>query len=237
LPSSGRTSAVVDRRIRPDPRSCRRGRCPQPGDQRQDIKEAVADRLLRLRARLRDKSIEREITDFCRRGTELGRSRALRRLRRRFDCAATYEIAQLSDPPEALWALIGPEQDGATVFLLRIGGGKSVIGGTWNFCLTAHAIERFYERGGRDLEAAMIEANRAVRRGELHRLQKKGDVWIAAAPGAFIGSVEAGGYANAGTLRARTWLHFDQLGEAQERRLAEDMTIADQLAALSAAAA
>jgi len=39
LPSSGRTSAVVDRRIRPDPRSCRRGRCPQPGDQRQDIRE------------------------------------------------------------------------------------------------------------------------------------------------------------------------------------------------------
>jgi hypothetical protein len=100
-----------------------------------------------------------------------------------------------------------------------IGGQPSLCRGIWNFRVIGHALERFYERGGKDLDQALYEANRCVIKGKLYRLPEN-EVLVDAPPGAFIGRVDPGGFAEAGIVVARTWVHSDQLHPDQERRLA-----------------
>jgi hypothetical protein len=114
-----------------------------------------------------------------------------------------------------------PEDAGAAVNFLMIGGKPSLCRGIWNFRVIGHAVERFFERGGEDLDGALYEANRRVIKGRLYRLPESGEVLVGAPPGAFIGRANPGGFKGAGIVVARTWLHFDMLHDDQERRLAE----------------
>lgn len=103
---------------------------------------------------------------------------------------------------------------------LMIGGTSAISRGQWSLRCLPHAIERFFERGGHELDQALYAANRATIKGKLYRLPESGEVLVDAPPGAFIGCVEPGGFADAGIVVARTWVHADQLHPDQERRLA-----------------
>jgi hypothetical protein len=88
----------------------------------------------------------------------------------------------------------------------------------WNLIASEHALVRFLERSGADLEAAMVEANRECARGRFHRLPGGTETIVKAGPGAFVGLVEPG-EDGSGVMTARTWLHADQLREDQEQKL------------------
>ena len=105
------------------------------------------------------------------------------------------------------------------VDFLLIGHQGGIRRGQWNFRVLGHGIERYFERGGRDLDQALFVANRAVCRGKLYtRLDS--EIFAAAPPGGFLGRVDPGGLGGSGIFVARTWLHRDQLSDTQEGMMA-----------------
>jgi hypothetical protein len=183
------------------------------------FKRQTAERRARLDAALAD-GLTGAITGFCHRVTEKGRTRALQQLRRRIDPHANFEIARLHGKPLALWASIALDEDeGAAMHFLMIGGQSAISRGIWNLRVLPHAIGRFFERGGRNLDGTLLSANHAVVKGKLYQTAS-GEVLVSAPPGAFIGRVDPGGFADAGVVVARTWVPADQLHPDQECRLA-----------------
>jgi hypothetical protein len=80
-----------------------------------------------------------------------------------------------------------------------------------NFFARIHSLERFYQRGGADLTAALFEADARVTAGRWYRCD--GEVLVTAGDGVFKGPIEGGSYTS------RTWIHSWMLTASQEARL------------------
>ena len=181
------------------------------------FKAAVAARAARLDATLGRDDVKKLVREFVWRGSEKGRNRAILRLRQHIDPFADFEIARTHGRTLALWSTPVIEDEGIAVNY-RLLGPDGVRRGVWSFRVIEHGLQRYFERGGRDLRTTLVEANRAVCRGKLYRRADR-EIVAAAAPGAFLGRVDPGGLVGSGIFVGRTWLHRDQLSDAQEEAL------------------
>jgi hypothetical protein len=158
------------------------------------------------------------VSHLLHRGSELGRQRALKRLDRRLEPYCLLEIPHSKDA-RALWSTIAVYGDDIVVEYLIVSPTRKVGRGPWSFETTAYAVGRFFQRGGDNADVALIEANYNASKGQLWRLPQGEDVLVEAGPGAFLGHVKLGGYSGTEIVQGKTWLHRDQLSDAQEAQL------------------
>jgi hypothetical protein len=81
-----------------------------------------------------------------------------------------------------LWSSIVLAEKGATVEAILVSR-STVRQGHWNLLVSEHALVRFYERGGTDLEAALFEGNYECGRGRFYKLADGSEVVVKAGPG------------------------------------------------------
>jgi hypothetical protein len=183
------------------------------------FKAHVAARQQRLDATLGQPLVKTLIREFTKRSSEKGRSRAMLRLRRELDPHADFEIAKLHGRPLALWSTPVIADEGVALNYLLISP-DGVRRGVWSFKVLEHGLQRYFERGGRDLASALLQANRACIKRKLFDLPT-GEVLVSAPPGAFIGDTTEGGFGGGKIVVGKTWLHVDQLHFDQELLLAD----------------
>ena len=119
---------------------------------------------------------------FCGARGERHRRQMLAKLRATLDPVATF-FEHMPKPSRAGWASIVPAEKGATVEAILVARGH-VRRAHWNLLASEHALERFYERGGIELEAALIEGNYECGRGRFHKRADGSEVIDKAGAGA-----------------------------------------------------
>jgi hypothetical protein len=168
---------------------------------------------------------------YARRGSPVGRARALKRLVER------YGRPSLTLPRAVAWTYLktvgnvilrpsdaGQAQPAVAVSYLAAGrmieNGVYLESGLWTLEVPDHALHRLAQRArGVDLGAVLREAHEQVLRLRLNGWPT-GDLLVAAGQGAFVGQLVAGEDVKTGALvvyfRPRTWLHEDQLAPGQD---------------------
>jgi hypothetical protein len=183
------------------------------------FRQAQHDRRVRLDEVLSSRPLVDAIAEFSRRSSEKGKRRALETLRELLEPFAPFEAARFGKDARALFAeLICLEGGGAEVGFILVGRG-AISRKPWNFACSEHALIRFFERGGQELEGALIEANRASTKGFLYTSPNGTEVLIPGGRGVFVGATEPGGFDGLGRCSGRTWLSENMLGPDQHEWL------------------
>jgi hypothetical protein len=181
------------------------------------FKARAADRRALLDASMQTQAFNLLVASFCSGIGNRAPMRAIAKLRQKLDRVATFEITKTHRPRMALWSSIVSEEHGARVECLLISRGTAKAGG-WLLLASGHSLVRYYQRGGADLEAALTEANRECARGRFHRLPSATEIAVKGGPGYFCGIIERDDD-DTGTMKARTWMHSDQLQDHEEQKL------------------
>jgi hypothetical protein len=207
-------------------------------------KRTMATRYATIDRAYQDQRILETIGKFALSGS-IGRSRAFHKLRKSFG-AAILEGVRLEKPVIAVWSILKPRvavsvecyeddpgamQNCVCVNYVLAGdmpGDRGFCDGLWTLEVGDHALGRVLQRSpAADLSATILQAHHALLRARLcDLLPNFADPTVAfylpAGDGVFVCEVHRGKDLSLGCdhsiwIRARTWLHLDQLSDQQER--------------------
>jgi hypothetical protein len=216
-----------------------------PRAHRRRWQQATSARFAKAIRLCNSKAIHVAASNFAHRGSIKGRQRALTVLRTAFDPLGTVESLEVTGPhPRIFYSIVSAtltdlfvklpdsreltedeEQEAVSVNYLCFGrlGGHVHIRGVWGLSASAHALGRFFDRGGEPaaLTTALLDAHRALLVMPARNLEKllaqslllpcgNGFWWCT--PAAHR-SRESG--AAILHVRARTWINTDLVSDQQ----------------------